>query len=230
MPELMCVSCIQQVSRAYTFRKRYRSSYETLTTLLTNTEVATDVSEIEKDDPICQAESECDPINAHNVAPSSSLIPNSLLEKGGILNVDINLSIQPQQIVPEHENDELITLQEIVIQDESAEQTLNDLQVQEVMLVDPKSQEEQSMLDTLSTEVETLELNVAFECSLCSTTFSSNDELQSHIELIHSTSAMPLNQDMTTTMQPINDINENVKKNKFECPECHKCFRENKIL
>lgn len=222
----MCVSCILQVSRAYTFRKKCRNSHEILQSLLTNSKVV-DVIANENDPSICQIEYSHSELNS-NVVLASNLLPVPAMDQEANLSVDP--PIESQQITSEHENNELITLQEIAIQEESIEHTFNDLQIQDINLNESKQQEEQALLATLSTEVETLELNISFECELCSISFKTNNELQTHIQLVHKTSTVSSNENDICALQPISDINKNAKLNKFECPECHKCFAENKIL
>lgn len=200
----MCVSCILQVSRAYTFRKKYRSSNETLQSLLNNTEVA-DVNRNDKENSTCKVDDVCEQFKS-NVVLAANLISVPSMEPEDDIPVDMKQPSQSRLIALEHDTDELITLQEI-------EHAFTD-----------------SILDKLTTEVETLELSLPFQCSLCSTEFSSNDELQSHNELAHTTSAISSKQNAASSFQPISDINENVRHYKFECPECHKRFAENKIL
>lgn len=195
------MSCILQVSRAYTFRKKYRSSYETLQSLLNNTQLV-DVNRNGKENPTCKVDNVCEQFNSNDVL-AADLISVPPMEPED----DMKLPTEPRQIAPEHDTDELITLQDI-------EHAFTD-----------------SILDKLSTEVETLELNLPFQCSLCSTAFNSNEELQSHNELAHNTSAISSKQNEASSLQSMSDINENVHRHhKFECPECHKRFAENKIL
>lgn len=189
----MCVSCVLQVSRAYTFRQTCRRSEETLQSLLAASKL-----DPKKESPIAD-ENACD------------VIDNELMIATDILPITIEVdenqsaetsSIDSQQVTTIDEK--LVSFDELSVKDESIE-------------VDT------SLLSALADEIKTSEFHITHECSICSSSFDSYDELQTHIKSMHAITTISDSQQ--------SDLDENFScKQKFECPECHKCFGENKIL
>lgn len=219
LPGMMCVPCVLQVSRAYTFRQKCRRSDETLQSLLAQSKLIT-----EKDVQFCEP-SECDA---------------SLMLATGMLSVTIeqgqNLSDEMRSMDSQRvgsENDKLAAFDGLSVKDEPIEVSFTDMHTHEDKFDEREADVEPSILNALAAEMKTPGFHatdIPFECSMCCDTFSSDDELQAHIKSAHAMTVISSNQHSNYAEQSTNDINENVTRQKFECPECHKCFGENKIL
>lgn len=220
LPELMCISCVLQVSRAYTFRQKCRRSDETLQTLLN--EVKLTAQSISQVKAINIEEIEATFVHGQN--ERTELNPNSNLATTLIEQTNnLNLLVQTNQTIPSKAADgDLSALQQIVIEDKTIEQTLSDIQAHEIDLNEQKSHSNETILVTLlsSTGATTEAIEID------STKMISGVQLETQAEPIHSTTNILPNE----TSESTNDISKCVTNSTFECPECHKCFAENKIL
>lgn len=201
MPGMMCVPCVLQVSRAYTFRQKCRRSDETLQSLLVASKIST-----EKEIPISEG-NECDDVD-DGLLIATDMIPVTI-EVGENESTEIQPSMDSQQVTLV--NEKIDSFDELSVKDKSIE-------------VEP------SVLNAITAEMKTPEFHIMYECSMCSSAFSSDDDLQTHIKSVHDMTVISGDQHSDDVVQSTNDINENVTRHKFECPECHKCFSENKIL
>lgn len=134
------------------------------------------------------------------------------------------------------ENDKLAAFDELSVKDEPIEVSFTDIHSHAEKFDERAAAVEPSILNALAAEMKTPGFHItditdtAYECSMCPDTFSSDDELQAHVKSVHAMTVISSNQHSDYAEQSTNDINENVTRQKFECPECHKCFGENKIL
>lgn len=221
LPELMCISCVLQVSRAYTFRQKCRRSDETLQSLLNEVKLTTQSISKIKGNNIKEIEATLiHGQNELNEPNSNSILPPTSIEQTD----DLTLPVQTNTtILSKVTENELSALQEIIIEEKTIEQTLNDIQAHEIHLDGQKSHVKDTIFVTLvsSTDAtnETHKLHSSKQIA--------DDQLESQAESIHSTISIMPNE----TAESRDDNNESVTNNsKFECPECHKCFAENKIL
>lgn len=67
-----------------------------------------------------------------------------------------------------------------------------------------------------------IENDTSLNCATCNRCFVTQDKLDEHVQTFHSNEQ--------SESSSANDVNRNVRKNSFECPECHKVFGESKIL
>lgn len=217
LPESMCISCVLQVSRSYTFRQKCRRSDETLQSLLNEGKLTTcciseikaiNIEEIEATFMHGQ--------NERNESNSNSILPPNLIEQTD----DLNLPVQINQTVPSKAtDDELSSLQEIVIEDKTIEQTLNDIEEHEMHSDDQKSHVKETIFVALISSTDATS-------ELVSSKIIAGHHLESQADSINSTKTIAPNETDESTI----DNSESVTKSKFKCPECHKCFAENKIL
>lgn len=79
----------------------------------------------------------------------------------------------------------------------------------------------EEILSTGELQCET-ESDTSLNCVICNLIFASKEELDEHEQSSHSSKSFE--------SSATNELNKNVKRNSFECPECHKVFGESKVL
>lgn len=77
--------------------------------------------------------------------------------------------------------------------------------------------------DILSTDLKLETTNApSLSCAPCNLSFEEEDKFDIHMQTSHPNKSIG--------SPSSSDVNKNITKNSFECPECHKVFGENKIL
>lgn len=283
LPELMCVPCVLQVSRAFTFKQQCRRSDQTLKSFLVELEklnVSDDIRNEVDDSEATNKQEHLDSGTPSNETISDNLKSEIVLEtlsthvsstQFSEQIIDSNLSIQPhiieaandneqinlnadEHLIPheiQHSDDkdvtdeklneylddikldvaEVVSLEETEIEADSIEATFDDIPSQDDDSIDAKQTDDTDdlILNILSAEEQKTDIEVSFCCSMCTSNFNTENDLESHVQSTHSV-ALPNEKPENYVTIQTSDINENLSKNKFKCPECPKSFAENKIL
>lgn len=283
LPELMCVPCVLQVSRAFTFKQQCRRSDQTLRSFLVELEklnASDDIrNEVDDSEAINKQEhlnSETPPSNesisdnlnteivletlsthvnsnqfSEQIIDSNLPIPHIIEAANDNEQIQLNADEHLIQHEIQHTDDkdvsdaklneylddikldvaEVVSLEGTEIEADSIESTFDDIPSQDDDSIDEKQTDDTDdlILNILSAEEQKTDIEVSFCCSMCTSNFNTENDLESHVQSTHSVALSNEKPENDVTIQT-SDINENLSKNKFKCPECPKSFAENKIL
>uniref|UniRef100_A0A1B0GM18 C2H2-type domain-containing protein n=1 Tax=Phlebotomus papatasi TaxID=29031 RepID=A0A1B0GM18_PHLPP len=204
LPDKMCIQCVLQVSRAFTFKQQCQKADATFRLYLTK-----------------QVPEECpeSPRSAQEEVPEElpAQVPQVIecLQKDNLPEIPEDNS-QSEEVIAEESvyfddtlgTSEDIPFENLQIQDTGIE--LSKVEILPEVCCSPCD-------DVLATvkDLKVYETKIYHPCSICGSTFASPEELCVHSEEVHR------EVQVTGVQEP---------ENHFECRECHKKFADSKIL